>query len=158
MSTRIQLFDKNNDNVTSDKIVFKINNGEWGDIFKGLCNILDNGIVLDYIYFKHFATNLTYNMIINYITSNIDTILLKNEGFIVYVNLAKLTLADIEKHKDFIKEISLFLKSKYPDKLTKCYIHNAPFVFTQIFNIVSLFIDKDTQTKIEVVKTSSKNF
>lgn len=156
MSTKIKLFE-NAELLTSDKIICKINKREWNDIFKGLCNINDNGngngIVLDYIYFKHFATKLTYNIIINYITSNIDTILLKNESFIVYINLAKLTMSDLEKHKEFIKDISVLLKSKYPDKLTKCYIHNAPFVFSQIFNIVSLFIDKDTQNKIEVVKT-----
>jgi hypothetical protein len=152
MSTKIELFEKA-ELLTSDKIICKINKGEWNDIFKGLCNINDNGIVLDYIYFKHFATKSTYNIIINYITANIDTILLKNESFIAYINLAKLTLSDVEKHKEFIKDLSVFLKSKYPDKLTKCYIHNAPFVFSQIFNIVSLFIDKDTQKKIEVVKT-----
>ena len=67
------------------------------------------------------------------------------------MNLKKLTLIDIDKHKEFIQDMSVYLKDKYPDKLIKCYIHNAPFVFSQIFNIVSLFIDKDTQTKIELI-------
>jgi hypothetical protein len=94
---------------------------------------------------------VTYSIIINYVTNNIDTILSNNEKFTVYVNLKKLTLVDIDKHKDFIHDLSLFLKNKYPNKLTKCYIYNAPFVFSQIFNIVSLFIDKDTQLKIELI-------
>ena len=67
------------------------------------------------------------------------------------MNLKKITLIDIDKHKEFIQDMSIYLKDKYPDKLTKCYIYNAPFVFSQIFNIVSLFIDKDTQTKIELI-------
>ena len=45
-----------------------------------------------------------------------------------------------------------YLKDKYPEKLAKCYVYNAPFIFTQIFNIVSMFIDKETQKKIELVK------
>jgi hypothetical protein len=69
----------------------------------------------------------------------------------VHVNLKKLTLIDIDKHKEFIQDMSGHLKNKYPDKLIKCYIYNAPFVFSQIFNIVSLFIDKDTQKKIELI-------
>ena len=153
MSTKIDLIGKNSNFESLDNMMLKIKNGDWNDIFKGLCNINGDSIVLNYIYFKHFATNSTYNIILNYITSNIDNILLNNETITVYANLTKLTLTDIEKHKEFIKDMCLLFKAKYPDKLNKCYIHNAPFVFTQIFNIVSLFIDKDTQKKIEVVKT-----
>ena len=151
MSTKIEYFEKTIDVDYSEKIISKIKNGEWNDIFEGLCSIKDNVLILDYIFFKHFATKVTYSIIINYVTNNIDTILSNNEKFTVYVNLKKLTLGDIDKHKDFIHDLSLFLKDKYPDKLTKCYIYNAPFVFSQIFNIVSLFIDKDTQLKIELV-------
>jgi hypothetical protein len=151
MSTKIEYFEKSLDIDYSEKIVSKINTGEWKCILEGLCSIKDNAIVLDYIYFKHFATKMTYSIILNHITNNIDIILSKKEKFIVHVNLKKLTLIDIDKHKEFIQDMSIYLKDKYPDKLSKCYIYNAPFVFSQIFNIVSLFIDKDTQTKIELV-------
>lgn len=143
-------FDNNRDN-SSEKIIDKIKNGEWSYILNNLCSINKNMIILNYIYFKHFATSQTYNFILNYITNNIDNVLLKNDEFIVHVNMKHLTLVDIDKHKEFIQNISGFLKDKYPEKLKKCYIYNAPFVFTQIFNIVSMFIDKDTQKKIEVV-------
>jgi ribosomal protein S17E len=66
--------------------------------------------------------------------------------------MKKISLSDIDKHKIFIQNISTYLKEKYPDKLLKCFIHNAPFVFKQIFNIISTFIDKETQKKIELVK------
>ena len=151
MSLKIEYFEKNLDNDYLEKIVSKINTGEWNCILEGLCNIKDNAIVLDYIYFKHYSTKITYNIILNHITNNIDIILSKNEKFSVHVNLKKLTLIDIDKYKEFIHDMSVYLKDKYPDKLTKCYIYNAPFVFSQIFNIVSLFIDKDTQTKIELI-------
>jgi hypothetical protein len=66
--------------------------------------------------------------------------------------MKNLTIVEIDKHKEYIKFISEFLKDKYPEKLAKCYVYNAPFIFTQIFNIVSMFIDKETQKKIELVK------
>ena len=87
-----------------------------------------------------------------YITNNIDNILLTNNEFVVHVSMKKITLSDIDKHKIFIQNISTFLKEKYPDKLLKCYVYNAPYVFKQIFNIISVFIDKETQKKIELVK------
>jgi hypothetical protein len=63
-----------------------------------------------------------------------------------------LTLVEIDKHKNFIQYLSTFLKDKYPQKMEKCYIFNAPFVFSQLFHIISMFIDKETQSKIVVFK------
>lgn len=148
-----EIFSENNENNCSEKIQDKIRRGEWKDILNNLCCIKDNTniIILNYIYFKYIASNETYNIILNYITNNIDKVLLNRNEFIVYVNMKNLTIVDIDKHKLFIQTISGYLKDKYPQKLAKCYIYNAPFVFSQIYNIVSLFIDKETQKKIELV-------
>lgn len=154
MSAKIELFENNIESISSEKIVSNIKNGEWNSILRGLCNIKDDAIVMDYVYVKYFATKITYNIIINHITNNIDEILSKYPKFNVYVNLKKLTLVDVDKHKDFIQNISIILRDRYPDKLTKCYIYNAPFVFSQIFNMISYFIDKDTQTKVELVQNN----
>jgi len=154
MSAKIELFENNIESISSEKIVSNIKNGEWNSILRGLCNIKDDAIVMDYVYVKYFATKITYNIIINHITNNIDEILSKYPKFNVYVNLKKLTLVDVDKHKDFIQDISIILRDRYPDKLTKCYIYNAPFVFSQIFNMISYFIDKDTQTKVELVQNN----
>jgi hypothetical protein len=154
MSAKIALFENNIESISSEKIVSNIKNGEWNSILRGLCNIKDDAIVMDYVYVKYFATKITYNIIINHITNNIDEILSKYPKFNVYVNLKKLTLVDVDKHKDFIQDISIILRDRYPDKLTKCYIYNAPFVFSQIFNMISYFIDKDTQTKVELVQNN----
>ena len=67
--------------------------------------------------------------------------------------MKNLTITDVDKHIKFIQNMSVILKEKYPNKLTKCFVHNAPFVFSQILNIVSMFIDKETQSKIELIKT-----
>lgn len=154
METKIEIFRTNNEENDSNKefIISKIKKGEWHYILNGLCNIKNNSLIINYNYFKYFATKETYNLITQIITNNIDNILKSNELFIVYVNMKKLTITEIDKHKDFIQFISAFLKDRYPNKLAKCYVYNSPFVFSTIFNIICLFIDKETQAKIELVK------
>lgn len=146
-----EIFSEIIENSSSEKIINKVKNGEWEDILNGLCYIKENSIILNYIYFKYIAKDDTYSYILKYITNNIDNILLTNSQFAVHVNMKNLTIVDIDRHKIFIQNISGFLKDKYPKKLSKCYVYNAPFIFTQIFTIVSMFIDKDTQKKIELV-------
>jgi len=148
MNSSNNIFTENN---STEKIIDNVRNGEWTDILKGLCCIKENSVILNYIYFKYIGKNETYSYILNYITKHIDEVLVTNNKFIVCVNMKNLTLVDVDKHKVFIQYISGFLKDKYPQKLEKCYLYNAPFIFTQIFNIVSVFIDKDTQKKIELV-------
>jgi hypothetical protein len=150
-----QKFIKNDEYETPEKIMNKIQKGELNDILSKLCFVNENNIVIDYIYFKYLATNTTYNYILIYITNNINNILLKNNDFVVHVNMKKISLTDIDKHKLFIQNFSSYLKENYPDKLSKCYIYNAPTIFKQILNIISVFIDKETQTKIELVKNKT---
>jgi hypothetical protein len=119
------------------------------EILIGLSHVNNDILMLDYSFFKYFASGETYNAITTHITNNIDCILHNNAYFSVYVNMKGLTIAEVDKHKSFIQNISLFLKQKYPNKLGKCCIYNTPFVFSQIYKFVSLFIDKDTQEKIE---------
>ena len=119
-----------------------------------LCYITDKNdkmLVLDYMHFKHFATKENYPEILCHITNNINNILSRHQQFSVFVNMKGLTISEIEKHRSFIQTISICLKDRYPNMLEKCYIFNAPFVFSQIFNLVSMFIDKTTQSKIEVI-------
>jgi hypothetical protein len=141
-----------NDN-NLDKIIDKIKKGNLNDILNMLCFVNKNALMINYIYFKYLGTETTYNYILMYITNNIDIILSKHSEFIVHVNMQKLSLGDIDKHQKFINNLSLVLKDRYPNKLLKCYIYKAPFMFKQIFNMISVFIDKETQEKIELVKT-----
>ena len=146
------IFLENDEYETPEKIMSKIQKGELNDILTKLCFINKNAIIINYIYFKYLATEQTYSFILIYITNIIDTILLNNNELIIYINTKKLTLFDIDKHKIFIQNISCYFQEKYPDKLKKCYVYNAPFVFKHFFNIMSAFIDKKTIDKIELVK------
>ena len=51
----------------------------------------------------------------------------------------------------FIYKLTETLTTTYPDKLDKCYIYEAPFVFQQIIGMLSMFIDKKTLSKIQLV-------
>jgi hypothetical protein len=137
--------------LSSDAIITKIKCGEWGEILGKLCREKNDYIVIEYPYFKFIATVETYDTIVSLICSHIEKILKNKETFSVYLNLKMLTLVDIDKHKNFIQYLSTFLKDKYPQKMDKCYIYNAPFVFSQLFHIISMFIDKETQGKIVVL-------
>ena len=146
-----ELFIDNNNKFSSDNIMIKIKNKAWDDILHGLCNKADDGIIIDYNCFKFFATSDTYNIITSLICKNIDEILETNKTVNVYINLKMLTLKELDKHKNFIQTVSHFLKNKYPNKLAKCYVYNAPMIFSQFFSIISFLIDKDTLSKIELV-------
>jgi prophage DNA circulation protein len=63
-----------------------------------------------------------------------------------------ITLLHIEKYFPFIQQISEVLKTTFPDKLNTCYIYNAPYIFSKLFSVVSMFIDKKTQQKIQLVE------
>jgi len=147
-----EIFLENDEDINSEKIIEKIKRGEINDIMSKLCFTDKNAVMIDYIYFKYLATHSTYSYILMYITNSIDNVLSTNNNFIVHVNLKKISLSDVDKHQLFIQNLSSYLKERYPDKLAKCFIYNAPFAFKQIFNIISVFIDKETQKKIELVK------
>jgi len=142
-----KLIVENNENICIEKI--KRTCGD--ETLKNLCYIKEDSIILNYIYFKYFATKENYNCILNYIASNIDSILLNNNNVVIHVDMKNLTIADIDKHKSFIQYISVYFQEKYPQKLGKCYVYNSPFVFNQIYNMICMFIDKETQKKIELV-------
>ena len=135
-----------------EQMMDDIKKGNLNDILSKLCFFNKKDLMLNYTYFKYLATETTYNYIFMYIINNIDTILSKNSDFILHVNMQKLSLGDIDKHQKFMNNLSIVLKEKYPNKLLKCYIYNAPFMFKQMFNLISVFVDKETQDKIELVK------
>jgi hypothetical protein len=149
METFIPIFDSS----ASEIILSKIQKKEWQFIFGGLCNIQNNSVIIDYKYFKICATKETYDTILNYLIMNIDSVLNNKSTFCTYINLKTLTVLEIDKHGQFIQHLSTVLKDRYPNKLEKCYIYNAPFVFAKIYNVVSMFIDKDTQQKIELISS-----
>jgi hypothetical protein len=144
------LFSKNH--IKSEKIMEKIRTNKFSEIFEGLGYIKNDGFVMDYKYFKYFATNFTYEIITKYIDSNIMDILKTYNTFNIYINMQSLSITDVDKHREYICFMSKFFSERYPNRLHKCYVYNAPFIFEKVFSMIHSFIDKETQTKINLVK------
>jgi len=145
------LFSKNH--IKSNQIVDKIKQGKMNEILEGFIHIVDDSFVIEFKYFKHFASLQTYDLIVNYIDSLIVQLLLVySETINVYINLQSLSLIDVEKHLNFFKYFSKLFSDKYPDKLNKCYIYNASMIFEAIFKMIRSFVDKETLDKIQLIK------
>ena len=154
MEIKKDLFIQNLNTLSHLNIIEKIKKGDLYDVFHLMCKTNNDAIILDYIYFKHIATKETYTHILSFIITQIDKILIEYDGFCIHINMKNLSIVEIDKHKPFIQNMSEFFKEKYPKKLSMCYVYNAPFVFSQLFNILTLFIDKETQSKIKIVNKS----
>ena len=142
------------DNFKTKKGALQQENKSLNELLLGFCSSNDESeIVLDCRYFKLICSlnYIDYDSIIKYVISVIKTTLEKKELFIVHVCLKSLSLTDMDKHYKFICKISEVLKNTFPDKLDKCLIYKAPFIFSQLFSIISVFVDKKTMSKVELV-------
>jgi hypothetical protein len=134
---------------TNNCINLKLNEDKLNELLKNFCNIkTNNEIELNYKYFKIINTFIEKNEILNYMMYIIENVLTKYQTFVIHANIEKLTLLEVEKNKDFIQNMSCILKDRFPDKLEKCFIHEGSFIFKQIYNLLSIFIDKTTLKKV----------
>jgi hypothetical protein len=134
---------------TNNCINLKLNEDKLNELLKKFCNIkTNNEIELNYKYFKIINTFIEKNEILNYMMYIIENVLTKYQTFVIHANIEKLTLLEVEKNKDFIQNMSCILKDRFPDKLEKCFIHEGSFIFKQIYNLLSIFIDKTTLKKV----------
>lgn len=124
------------------------------DFLKKACYLYkENHIVINYSYLKWIMKNGIYTneCLIEYIMNVFKETLNYHKKIILHINSNHLTIMDIDKYCLFIKNISLIMKESFPDKLDKCFVYNAPFIFSKLFSILSVFIDKATLQKIQIV-------
>ena len=145
-----ELFGQNH--IKTTKIIEKIRQGNVQEVLNGIGHIKDRGLVIDVKYIKHFANQYTYDIITSHFDAIFSELLKYHDTYSIYVNLQSFSLTDIEKHYYFCKNMATYFSEKYPDKLYKCYIYNASFVFESLLKIMSTFIDKETLSKILLVR------
>jgi hypothetical protein len=123
------------------------------EVLNNLCFAFENtnDILLDYRYFKCFISQDAYDSVFSHFYNLIKKILETNNTFTIHVYIKSLSLIDIDKYYTFIGKISQIMKDAFPDKLYKCYIYNASFIFSQLIKIISRFVDKKTQDKIQLI-------
>jgi len=117
-----------------------------------MCYTKDNIVAFDYVSFKPIANKDTYDLIIQAIIYNIDTVLTQYDKFDGHITLKMMTIGDVDKHMNFWIKLTGVLKSRYKSQLDKCYIYDLPAFFAKCYNLVKGFIAKDTQEKIQLVK------
>lgn len=123
-----------------------------------LCYInLDNDIILNYDYFRYIANSNTYHIIIQHIIDTFENCLSKQQTLTIHLYTKSLTLTELDKHLQFIKFFAETLKTRFPDKLEKCFVYDVSFVFYQCYSIISNFLDKKTQQKIQLIKQKTRN-
>jgi hypothetical protein len=117
-----------------------------------ICYInVDNHIILNYEYFKYFGNSQKYNILIGHIIEVFNVCLTYTPTLTVHLYIKSITLTEIEKKLHFIKIFAETLKQQFPDKLKNCFVYDSSFLFSQIYNIISIFIDKDTKKKIHII-------
>ena len=127
----------------------EINEEKIREVLNTFCYIKSkNEIIINYESFKILNTIIDKKVILNHLLYTIETVLNQFELFIVHANIKKLTLLEIDKNKDFIYEMSNILKERFNDKLDLLYVYDSSFIFKQIHQLLHIFVDKKTITKI----------
>ena len=137
--------------VTIDIFNRFIMSGDLNSVLNKITWIKCDIIFIDYRYFKLFASNETYELVINRVKNNLNIILTNYDTFTVNACMKSLSITDAEKHRHFLCNISKIFKEEYPDKLSQCVIYNAPYIFARVFDIIRVFVDKPTQKKIIMI-------
>jgi hypothetical protein len=136
--------------MNSKSDIIKITEPNLEELLHNFCYIkINNEIIINFENYKIIRKQIDNKYILNYLIFVIENVLTNFETFIVHANIKKLTLLEIDKNKEFIYEMSTILKIKFNNKLEKCIIYEGSYIFKQIYKLFSLFIDKDTLSKIQ---------
>ena len=142
------------DKIDSKSIKTQIKQLTNYQLIQSLCYVCrENHITINYPYFKYISKHNIYSGddIIQHLITVMQSVLREYDQFIIHLNTNNLNLVDVDKYFLFIQKVSQIMKDQFPEKMKTCYIYKAPFVFSRLFSIVSIFIDKNTQQKIKII-------
>lgn len=122
------------------------------NLMNAICHIHENLLVVDYRYFKYIASPNSYETIVTHMNNVMNKYLFTNSQLYVHLCIKGLTVAEIDKHMAFFKNVTQLFSKNFDNKMAKCYIYKSSYLFTQLFNLVSCFIDKITLQKVELTK------
>lgn len=122
------------------------------DILNKMMSTNKNEVFLNVAIFKLIASETTYSQIVSHVYKMLKDTSSTYGTVVVHVYLKTITLSDLDKHKTFVMDMIKRFNDELPDILEVCYMYKAPFVFAQIYSIISVVIDKDTKKKIHIVK------
>ena len=131
-------------------------NMNFNEILNKICFMEGDKVFIDYKIMKQVLHVNTYDIVFEHLINVTKEILLHNEFINIHVFLKGLTITDMDKHRNFAIRIIKTFSEQFPNKLNVCNLYKTPAIFSQIFALVSMFIDKVTTHKIRVVKSSPK--
>jgi hypothetical protein len=127
------------------------------ELLNKMCFMEGNNIILDYKVMKPIIMqHNTYDVVFEHLINVTKEILLHNELMNMHVCLKGLTVTDMDKHRSFVLRIIKTFSEQFPNKLSVCNLYKTPAIFSQIFGLISMFIDKVTINKIRIVKSPPK--
>lgn len=140
--------------LTKEHVFAHVNGGNNATIIKGVCSRIPNtyGLVINYVYLKYILSDETYDNILALITGHIDAVLKESTYVDIHLNIRYLSMKEIDKHRHRFVQMAEFFKTKYENKLGKCFVYNANGLFSTIYKIFEFVIDKVTRPKICLVE------
>jgi hypothetical protein len=123
-------------------------------LFSKMCNHDNSNLVyIDSRYLKLIVKyNIDVNIIQDYISSIIENVLLTNEKYNLHINLKSLSVTDFNKYNSLLHSMILMFRSKFVNKITKCYLYNTSYIFKLIHSFFKKFVSKEEQNDIIFVK------
>jgi hypothetical protein len=131
-------------------------NMDFNQILNKMCFIENNNMILDYKVMKPILYSSTYDIIFDHLMNITKEIVLHNSLLNMQICLKGLTITDMDKHKKFVLRIIKTFSEEFPNKLDVCCLYKTPGIFSQIFALISMFIDKVTINKIRIIKSPPK--
>ena len=75
--------------------------------------------------------------------------------FVFHLFCTGMHLKNIHLHRNFIFRVTSMFKESFPTELAACYVHDAPFIFSQVFEMIKPFLNREMRQRIIIVKNAS---
>lgn len=131
------------------------------DLCQQMCQVRPHSqLSFSYLPFDQLAGSQTYAGILFFLDMVLEPIVLTNAaatttsaaaGITVELDLTGFTLASFMRHLKFFRRVATHFQTKYPNRLQKCWVHNAPTFVRQVCTMLATFVDARTMEKIEFV-------
>ena len=75
--------------------------------------------------------------------------------FVFHLFCTGMHMKGIHIHRNFIFRVTHMFRNTFPKELNACYVHDAPFIFSQVFEIIKPFLNKSMRRRIIIIKNSA---
>ena len=128
------------------------NNVTMQTIMNMFCYNEGNNLIVNMGLIKYIGS-LDIAIIIQYIEKNIIEMTKEGDNNVnIHVSLKNLSITQIDKNYQFIKETTDFFTTNYPTLLNHIYLHHCNTLFTYAHTLMSRVFSKDTMKRVVCYK------